>query len=118
MREALLLVAEFPGQYQIVVPPQTVSPDFPVAVVDKVVDGKGTRAAAEAFAQYLFSDAGQELAAKYHYRVNSKKIAAKHKDKFPKTEVVDVNALYGTWPEINKKFFGENGWFDQLYVKQ
>jgi sulfate transport system substrate-binding protein len=116
--EALLLLSEFPGKYEIVVPPQTVSPDFPVAVVDKVVDAKGSRAAAEAFVNYLFSDAGQELAAKYHYRVNSAKIAAKNKDKFPKTEVVDINALYGTWPEINKKFFGEDGWFDQLYSKR
>ena len=74
--------------------------------------------AAEAFAKYLFSDAGQELAAKYHYRVSSKKVAAKNKDKFARTEVVDVNALYGSWAEINKKFFGEDGWFDQIYVKQ
>jgi sulfate transport system substrate-binding protein len=116
--EALLLLAEFPGKYEIVVPPSTVSPDFPVAVVDKVVDGKGTRGAAEAFVKYLFSDAGQELAAKYHYRVTSKKIAARNKDKFPRTQVVDVNALYGPWSEINKKFFGEDGWFDQIYVKQ
>jgi sulfate transport system substrate-binding protein len=116
--EALLLVAEFPGQYEIVVPAYTVSPDFPVAVVDKVVDAKGTRAAAEAFAQYLFSDAGQELAAKYHYRVSAKKVADKYKAKFPKTEVADINGLFGSWADLNKKFFGEDGWFDQLYVKQ
>jgi sulfate transport system substrate-binding protein len=116
--EALLLTAEFPGQYEVVVPKLTVSPDFPVAVVDKVVDAKGTRTAAEAYADYLFSDVGQELAAKYNYRVTSKKIADKHKARFPKTEIADVNALFGSWSELNKKFFGEDGWFDQLYVKQ
>lgn len=115
--EALLLTSEFPGQYEIVVPPYTVSPDFPAAVVDKVVDGKGTREVAQAFVDYLFSDFGQELAAKHHYRVSSKKVAAKYKSKFPATEVADINGLYGSWPELNKKFFGEDGWFDQLYVK-
>ena len=116
--EALLLTAEFPGEYEVVVPPLTVSPDFPVAVVDKVVDAKGTRAAAKAYAEYLFSDVGQELAAKYHYRVTNKKIGDKYKAKFPKTEIVDVNAVFGSWTDLNKKFFGEDGWFDQLYVKQ
>lgn len=116
--EAQLLLAEFPGQYEIVVPPFTVSPDFPVAVVDKVVDGKGTRAVAEAYVQFLFSDAGQELAAKYNYRVVSKKVADKHKAKFPKTEVADINGLFGSWGELNKKFFGEDGWFDQLYSRK
>lgn len=115
--EALLLTAEKPGAYEIVVPPKTVSPDFPVAVVDKYVDAAGTRAVAEAFAQYLFSDAGQELAAKYHYRVNVKKIADKYAAGFPTTEIIDPTTLFGTWAEINRRFFAENGWFDQLYVK-
>lgn len=115
--EALLLTAEYPGQYEVVVPPYTVSPDFPVAVVDGVTDSKGTRAVAEAFAEYLFSDFGQELAAKHHYRVSSKKIAEKYKDKFPETEIVDINGLFGPWSELNKELFGEDGWFDQLYVK-
>lgn len=116
--EAFLLAAEFPGQYEIVVPAYTVSPDFPVAVVDKVVDAKGTRDAAKAFLDYLFSDVGQELAAKYHYRVASPKIAEKYKAKFPKTEIVDINGTFGPWSDLNKKFFGEDGWFDQLYTKK
>lgn len=115
--EALLLLAEKPGKYEIVVPPQTVSPDFPVAVVDKYADANGTLPVAEAFAQYLFSDAGQELAAKYHYRVNVKKIADKYAAQFPSTEIVDPTTLFGSWAEINRRFFAEDGWFDQLYVK-
>lgn len=116
--EALLLLGEFPGQYEIVVPPYTVSPDFPVAVVDKFADAKGTRAVAEAYAKFLFSEAGQELAAKYNYRVVDKKIAEKHKARFPKTEVADINGLFGEWSDLNKRFFGEDGWFDQLYSRK
>ena len=76
--EAYLALGESPGQLEIVVPSVSILAEPPVAVVDKVVDRKGTRAIAEAYLQYLYSPEGQEIAAKHHYRPRDEKVAAKY----------------------------------------
>ncbi len=115
--EARLLAAEKPDQYEVVVPPVTVAPDFPVAVVDSVAKARGTEKAARAYAEYLWSDVGQELAAKYHYRVSSPKVAARLSAGFPKAEIVDIGTVFGTWADVQKRYFAEDGLFDRLVAK-
>ena len=115
--EARLLAAEKPDLYEVVVPPITVAPDFPVAVVDSVAKARGTEKEARAYAEYLWSDFGQELAAKYHYRVSSPKVAAKFAAGFPKAETVDIGTVFGTWADVQKRYFAEDGLFNRLVAK-
>ena len=86
--EAHLALAESPGQLEIVVPSVSILAEPPVAVVDKVVDRRGTRAIAEAYLQYLYSPEGQEIAAKRHYRPRDEKVAARFAGTFANGEAL------------------------------
>ncbi|MFN5101146.1 MAG: sulfate ABC transporter substrate-binding protein, partial [Burkholderiaceae bacterium] len=96
--EALLAIRELgPDKVQIVVPSLSVLAEPPVTVVDKVVDRRGTRKVAEAYLNYLYSDAGQELAGKHYYRPINEKIAAKYASQFPKLKLLTVDEIAGGW---------------------
>ncbi len=103
--------------FQVVVPSVTVVADFPVAVVDKVADRRGTRKLAEAYLNYLYSDAGQELIAQRYYRVRSPAVAKKYADQFPPTEFVKVEEFIGDWDTIQRIHFASDALFDQLMRK-
>ncbi len=84
--EAILAIKELgPDKFDIVAPSVSILAEPPVAVVDKVVDKKGTRKAAEAYLQFLYTDEGQEIAAKNYYRPISQKVAAKYAANFPRS---------------------------------
>lgn len=102
------------GKYEIVTPSISILAEPPVAVVDKVVDKKGTRAAAEAYLAYLYTSAGQEIAAKHHYRPRDAAVAEKHKDAFAKVELFTIDAVFGGWRQAQKTHFDEGGTFDQI----
>jgi sulfate transport system substrate-binding protein len=114
--EALLAIRELgPDKVQIVVPSLSVLAEPPVTIVDKVVDRRGTRKVAEAYLNYLYSDAGQELAGKHYYRPINEKIAAKYASQFPKLKLLTVDEIAGGWTKAQKTHFADGGTFDQIY---
>jgi sulfate transport system substrate-binding protein len=114
--EAFLAVKELgPDKVQIVVPSVSVLAEPPVAVVDKVVDKRGTRRVAEAYLNYLYSDAGQEIAAKNYYRPTSATVAKKYENQFPKISLFKIGEVAGDWTQAQKVHFADGGVFDQIY---
>jgi len=115
--EAFLALKEFgPDKFEIIAPSLSILAEPPVAVVDKNVDRKGTRKAAEAYLQYLYSDEGQEIAARNFYRPTDPKVAAKYAGKFPKLTLVTIDGAFGGWPNATKTHFADGGTFDQIYL--
>jgi sulfate/thiosulfate-binding protein len=115
--EAYLSLKEFGDQYEIVIPSLSVLAEPPVSVVDKVVDKKGTREVAEAYLKYLYSDEGQEIAAKNFYRPRNEAIAKKYEKQFPQLPMVKIDdPEFGGWAKVQDKFFKDGGIFDQIYT--
>jgi sulfate/thiosulfate-binding protein len=112
--EALLARDELgSGKFEIVYPSVSILAEPPVAVVDSVVDRRGTRAVAEAYLNFLYSPAGQDLAAKHHYRPRDPAVAARYKDKFPELPLFDIS-FFGGWPATQAAQFGDGGVFDRV----
>jgi sulfate transport system substrate-binding protein len=117
--EAFLLTEEVgKDKFEIIVPSVSILAEPPVALVDRNVDRKGTRAAAEAYLQYLYSEEGQEFAAKHHFRPRSRTVAAKHASRFPTVSLFTIDEVAGGWKQAQKSHFDDGGAFDQLYVPQ
>jgi sulfate/thiosulfate-binding protein len=103
-------------KYEIVVPSISVLAEPPVAVVDKVVDKKGTREVAEAYLKYLYSEQGQEIVAKNYYRPRLESVAKKYENQFPKVNLFKIDdPEFGGWAKTQEKFFNDGGVFDQIY---
>jgi sulfate transport system substrate-binding protein len=116
--EAFLAIKEYgSGKFEIVVPSLSILAEPPVAIIDKVVDKKGTRDLAEAYLQYLYSEAGQEIAAKNFYRPTDTKIAAKYASQFPAIKLFKIDDAFGGWKNAHKVHFSDGGTFDQIYQK-
>jgi sulfate transport system substrate-binding protein len=98
---------------QPVYPSTSLRADFPVSVVDKVADKRGTHAAATAYLEFLYSDAGQEILAKNFNRVRSQAVLARHRDAFPDIKLSSIDDL-GGWDAVTKTHFAEGGVLDQL----
>jgi sulfate transport system substrate-binding protein len=115
--EALLAVNEFgPDEFEIVSPSISIKAEPAVALVDKVVDRKGTRAAAQAYLEFLYSDDGQRLAAKHHYRPSKPDVVdAKQLEQFKPIELFTVDQVFGGWRAAQKEHFDDGGVFDQIY---
>ncbi|MDO4441916.1 MAG: sulfate ABC transporter substrate-binding protein [Moraxella sp.] len=113
--EANVIKEKF-GNVQIVYPSYTVNAENPVAVVNAVADKKGTTDVAKEYLNYLYSDAGQELAVKYFLRPSNADILAKHQDKFPTMQTFFPNDVFGDWKFIMDTYFKEGGIYDQLAV--
>lgn len=112
--EAFLAVQELGAdKLQIVVPSLSILAEPPVAVVDSVVDRRGTRAVAEAYLQFLYTSVGQRLAAKHFYRPRDPAAAKEYADRFPKLALVDIGA-FGGWGAAQAKHFDDGGVFDQI----
>ena len=84
-------------------------------MVDKVVDKRGTRKVAQAYLEYLYSDEGQEIAAKNFYRPRNARIAAKYAKNFPKINLFTIDEVFGGWTRAQKTHFADGGAFDQIY---
>ena len=100
-----------------VLPSISIVADNPVAVVDKVASRKGNTEVALAYLQFLFSEQGQEIGARHHFRPTSPVVLARHRDQFPAIPTVSVAEL-GGWKAIQSKHFADGGTFDQIYVPQ
>jgi sulfate/thiosulfate transport system substrate-binding protein len=113
--EAFLAIEELgPGKVEIVAPAWSILAEPSVAVVDAVVDKKGTREAAEAYLQYLYADPAQDLIARNFYRPRSEAVAARYADKFPKLQLGTI-ADFGGWTNATKTHFADGGVFDAIY---
>lgn len=116
--EALALNREAgAGTFDIVYPSISIEAAPPVAVVDAVVDRRGTRKIATAYLDFLFSSAGQEIIAKHDFRPRDPEAAAKHSPRFPAIKTFTVEGLLGGWPKVQKEHFGEGGVFDRIFQK-
>ncbi|HLH94432.1 MAG TPA: sulfate ABC transporter substrate-binding protein [Xanthobacteraceae bacterium] len=113
--EAFLAINELgKDKYEIVVPSLSILAEPPVAVVDKVVDKRGTRSAAEAFLSFVYSPAGQEIAARDFYRPRDPQVAAKYAAAFPQLQLLTI-ADFGGWRAAQKTHFDDGGEFDAIY---
>ena len=114
--EALLAIKELgPDKVQIVAPSVSILAEPPVAVIDKNVDKHGTRKVAEAYVQYLYSEEGQEIAAKNYYRPQSSTVAKKYAAQYPNVKLFKITDVAGDWTASQKKHFADGGLFDQIY---
>jgi sulfate transport system substrate-binding protein len=103
-------------QFEIIIPSISILAEPSVAVVDKVVLRRGTRAIAEEYLKYLYTPEGQEIAARNYYRPRNPEVAARHKELFPKLELVTIKE-FGGWSKAQKDHFGDGGVFDQIYAR-
>jgi sulfate transport system substrate-binding protein len=115
--EVPLIKTEFGGDFEVVYPAWTVLAENPVTVVDKVVDKKGTRKQAEAYLKYLWSDEGQDTAARFHLRPRNAAVLAKYAKDFPKVNTFTVDSVFGGWKKAQKDHFDDGGLYDQIIVR-
>ena len=104
-------------QFEVVYPSISILAENPVSVVDKVVDKRKTRPVAQAYLEYLYSEEGQEIAARHHLRPRLESVAAKYAAKFPKLNLFTVDEVFGGWQNAQKVHFNDGGLFDQIYGK-
>ena len=113
--EAVLAVEELGADtVDIVVPPFSILAEPPVAVIDQVVDRKGTRAVAEAYLQYLYEEPSQVLIAENYYRPRDPAVAQRFASRFPQLNLATI-ADFGGWTEAQAKHFADGGVFDRIY---
>ncbi|HYP71555.1 MAG TPA: sulfate ABC transporter substrate-binding protein [Variovorax sp.] len=116
--EAFLAVKEFgPDKFDIVVPSISILAEPAVTVVDKVVDKRGTRAVAEEYLKYWYTDEGQDIAGRNYYRPTSEKAKAKYASQFPKLNLFTIDQAFGGWTKADKTHFADGASFDQIYTK-
>ncbi len=113
--EAYLSLKEFEGKFEIVNPSISILAEPPVAIVDKVAEKRGTAEVAKAYLEYLYTEAGQEIAAQNFYRPRLESVAKKYADKFPSIKLVTIDKDFGGWTNAQKTHFADNGVFDQIY---
>jgi len=114
--EAFLVTKEVgKGQFEIIVPSLSILAEPPVALVDKVVDRRGTRAVAQAYLQFLYSPEGQDIAGKHYYRPRSEAVAAKYASQFTQVSLFTIDEVFGGWQKAQKTHFDDGGIFDQIY---
>jgi len=114
--EAMLALKESGSdKLEIITPSLSILAEPPVAIVDKVVDKKGTRKVAQAYLEYLYSAEGQEIAAKHYYRPRDEKIAKKYEKQFPNVALINIDQAFGGWAKATQTHFVDGGTFDQIY---
>jgi sulfate/thiosulfate transport system substrate-binding protein len=114
--EALLAIKELgPGKFEIVAPTLSVLAEPPVAVVDRVAGKHGTKDVARAYLEYLYSEAGQEIAAQHFYRPRLASVASKYQSQFPKLTLFTVDEVFGGWKKAQAAHFADGASFDQIY---
>ena len=113
--EALLAVEELgEDQVDLVVPSLSILAEPTVAVVDAVVDRRGTREIAEAYVQFLYGEAAQEMAARHHYRPRLAAVASRHRAEFPEVRLFTIAEVFGGWQRAQAEHFADGGVFDRM----
>ncbi|MEC9463977.1 MAG: thiosulfate ABC transporter substrate-binding protein CysP [Pseudomonadota bacterium] len=102
-------------KYQQVVPSVSLLAEFPVAIVDKVADAKGSQELSKKYLDFLYSPEGQKIAADFGHRVHDEKVSADYKDQFPEIRLVTVEDVFGGWDKVSQEHFAEGGILDGIY---
>ena len=114
--EAFLSLKEFgEDEFEIIAPSTSILAEPSVAVVDSVVDERGTEEVAEAYLNYLYTVEGQEIAAKNYFRPRNVDVVAKYKDQFPEIKLFTIDEVFGSWKEAHETHFKDGGVFDSFY---
>ena len=112
----LLLVKKLRGdEFEVVVPSVSILAEPTVSVVDKTVDKRGTREVATEYLKFLYSDTGQEIAARHFFRPSNKDVLAKYAYQYPKLELFTITDVFGGWAKATKEHFADGAAFDQVY---
>lgn len=114
--EAHLLEKEFGSSVDFVYPALSILAEPPVTLVDRNVDRRGTRAVAQAYLEFLYTDEGQDLAGKHFYRPTSPKAQARYAKQFPKLDLFTIEQAFGSWAQATRQHFADGGLFDQIYA--
>lgn len=112
--EAPLIEREFGTGFEVIYPTRTLLAENPVSVVDKVADRRGTRKLAEAYLQYLYTEAGQEIAARHNLRPRNEKVLARYAKAFPKVSTFTVDEVFGGWGKAQRDHFNDGAIYDQI----
>ncbi|MBK8475831.1 MAG: sulfate ABC transporter substrate-binding protein [Opitutaceae bacterium] len=116
--EAFLALKEFGADaFEIVVPSLSILAEPPVALVDRVVDRRGTRTVAQAYLEFLYSEKGQDIIGRHFYRPSEPAAIAKYGRQFPQVELVTIASEFGGWAAVQQIHFADGGVFDQIYAK-
>ena len=102
-------------KFEGVVPSVSLLAEFPVAIVDKVVDKRGSRDLAKTYLDFLYTEEGQRIAAEFGHRVHDEKVSAEFKDQFPEIRLVNVDDVFGGWSKIQEEHFASGATLDKLY---
>lgn len=116
--EAYLLEKEFGSKVDFVYPSLSILAEPAVTVVDKNVDKKGTRAVAQAYLDYLYTEEAQDIIGKHFYRPRSAKAQAKYAKQLPKLNLFTVQEAFGGWDQANRTHFADGGVFDRIFARQ
>jgi len=116
--EAYLLEKEFGNKVDFVYPSISILAEPAVTLVDKNVDKKGTRAVAQAYLEYLYTEEAQDLIGKHFYRPRSAKAQAKYAKQLPKLNLFSIDEAFGGWDKASKVHFADGGKFDQIYTRK
>jgi sulfate/thiosulfate transport system substrate-binding protein len=103
------------ARFEVITPSISILAEPPVSVVDQVAAKHGTAEVAKAYLEFLYSEQGQEIAAKNYYRPRLASVAAKYSSRFPKLGLFTIDELFGGWQKAQKKHFDEGGVFDKIY---
>jgi sulfate transport system substrate-binding protein len=116
--EAILIGKDIgKGQFEAVYPSTSLLAEPPVAIVDKVVDKRGTRKEAKAYLDFLFSPAGQEIIAEHDLRPRDPVVLAKHADQFKTLKTFRVEDVFGGWAKAQQTHFADGGIYDQIIIE-
>jgi sulfate/thiosulfate-binding protein len=115
--ELLLAVQDRGNDFEIVVPSVSILAEPTVALVDRNVDRRGTRAIAEAYLEFLYSDMGQDLAGKHFYRPSNPEFLRKYQHQYPDVELFTIDDVFGGWAPATQKHFRDGGVFDRIYLQ-
>ncbi|MBK7542004.1 MAG: sulfate ABC transporter substrate-binding protein [Candidatus Competibacteraceae bacterium] len=117
--EAVLINRELgTGQFDVVYPSISVEAEAPVAVADKVVDKKGTRKQAQAYLEFLYSPAAQEIIARHFYRPRLEAVFRKHAEQFKSLQLFTIDEVFGSWAKAQQTHFADGGVYDQIVVNR
>jgi sulfate/thiosulfate transport system substrate-binding protein len=113
--EALLSIRELgPDKFDVVIPSISITAETPVAVVDTVVDRRGTRQVAEAYLKFLYTPEGQEIAAKHYFRPRNPEVLARFGEQFSTLEQFNIDTVFGGWQQAHEKHFADGAMFDRI----
>jgi sulfate/thiosulfate transport system substrate-binding protein len=114
--EVPLITREFGDRFELVIPSRSILAENPVALVDKVVQTRGSRLLAEAYLRFLYTEAAQEIAARHHLRPRDPKVLARHAARFPKVQTFSVEQAFGGWSQAQKEHFDDGATYDRVIL--